>query len=212
MDLQRCPNGHFYDAEKFSACPHCGGHLKNDVMTQAMGRDMSKTVGLTPGDLGDKPTAKTNSDVQADLSGVMNLIQPGGAGDDGKTVSFYAKKVGTEPVVGWLVCIEGKHFGKDFRLKSGKNFIGRSREMDVSLAEDDSVSRDRHAIVVYEPKKHLYLAQPGEAKELFYLNDQVVLSTTEMKYRDVLTVGDSVLMFFPCCDDEFNWNTAKKEE
>ena len=48
--------------------------------------------------------------------------------------------------------------------------------MDIALVGDKSVSRNKHAILVYEPKQHLYLVQPGESSELVYLNDEVVLS------------------------------------
>jgi len=80
------------------------------------------------------------------------------------------------------------------------------------LTKDKSVSRDKHAIVLYEPKTHIFLVQPGEARELCYLNDQVVLSTQELKRNDVITVGESKLMFFPCCDSVFNWDSVKGKD
>ena len=84
--------------------------------------------------------------------------------------------------------------------------------MDVVLSGDASVSRDRHAIVVYEPKSNIFLVQPGDSKELFYVNDEVVLSAQEIKGYDVLSVGNSKLMFIPCCSDRFNWDAVKNEE
>ena len=125
--------------------------------------------------------------------------------EDARTVSYYARKLGVEPVVGWLVAVEGNYFGEDFRLKAGRNFIGRSPEMDVQLGLDPGVSRRRHAIVVYEPKKRVFYAQPGDSGELFYLNDQVVLSPVEMKPHDVLTIGDTKLMLISLCDEHFRW-------
>jgi pSer/pThr/pTyr-binding forkhead associated (FHA) protein len=77
--------------------------------------------------------------------------------------------------------------------------------MDVSITDDDTVSRDRHSIVVYEPKMHQFLIQVGESKELSYLNGQAVLTPQELKPRDVITVGATKLMFFSCCDENFNW-------
>lgn len=119
-------------------------------------------------------------------------------------------KVST-PCVGWLIAIGGAHIGTDFRLKVGKNFIGRSPQMDVALTEDKSVSRDRQAIVVYEPKEHLYLIQPGEASTLVYKNEQVVLSPEKLEAYDVITVGDVNLLFMPLCNKEFNWNQILEE-
>ncbi len=119
-------------------------------------------------------------------------------------------KVST-PCVGWLVALGGAHIGTDFRLKVGKNFIGRSPQMDVALTEDKSVSRERHAIVVYEPKEHLYLVQPGDASTLVYRNEQVVLSPVQLNAYDVIAVGDVNLLFIPLCNKEFNWNTILEE-
>ena len=135
--------------------------------------------------------------------------------DDSPTIGYYQSAIGSEPVVGWLVCIEGNHKGEDFRLRSGRNFIGRGSNMDIAITGDSSVARDRHAIVVYEPKSYIFLVQAGESKELSYLNDKVVLSTEELKANDILAVGDTKLMFFPCCSKDFHWQTddaSKKED
>ena len=78
--------------------------------------------------------------------------------------------------------------------------------MDVALTEDKSVSRDRHAIVVYEPKAHLYLVQPGESSSLVYRNDEVVLTPVKLQAYDIITVGDVNLLFIPLCGKEFNWS------
>jgi len=129
-----------------------------------------------------------------------------------KTVGFYEEDMGLEPVVGWLVCIEGNLIGKDFRLTSGRNFIGRGSDMDVVLEGDPSVSRTAHAIVVYEPKENVYLIQPGASKELSYLNDSVVLESKVIAPNDVITVGATKLLFVPCCSKAFNWTDGKKTE
>lgn len=122
----------------------------------------------------------------------------------------HVDKVST-PCVGWLVALGGAHIGTDFRLKVGKNFIGRSPQMDVALTEDKSVSRERHAVVVYEPREHLYLVQPGDASTLVYRNEQVVLSPVQLNAYDVIAVGDVNLLFIPLCNKEFNWNTILEE-
>ncbi len=208
MNLTRCSQGHFYDADTNATCPHCQGNKGNDetMIVQRKVEDDSVTVPLTdaikPAAAASKTVSKTNVSI--------NSVQD----DNEKTISFAKEKVGREPVVGWLVCVEGPHKGADFRLKTGKNFIGRASNMDAALTEDKSVSRDKHAIVLYEPKKHTFLVQPGESRELCYLNDDVVLAAQALKRNDVIAVGDSKLMFFPCCDNVFNWdmNDDKKEE
>lgn len=117
----------------------------------------------------------------------------------------------TTPCVGWLVVTKGMHLGQDYRLKVGKNFIGRDSQMDIVLDGDKSVSRNRHAIVVYEPKQHMYLVQPGESSELVYLNDGVVLNPMVLKAYDVITVGEVNMLFMPLCGEKFNWTDELKK-
>lgn len=115
------------------------------------------------------------------------------------------------PCVGWLVVTKGMHLGQDFRLKVGKNFIGRDSQMDIVLDGDKSVSRNRHAVVVYEPKQHMYLVQPGESSELVYLNDNVVLNPMKLSAYDVITVGEVNMLFMPLCGEKFNWTDELKK-
>jgi len=139
-------------------------------------------------------------------------IPLGGGIDEDETVSFYRSAIGLEPVVGWLVCIEGGSLGRDYRLISGRNFIGRGKDQNVRIEGDNSVSRSRHAIVVYEPRGNQFLVQPGESRELCYLNDELVLSPQRLKANDVLTLGSTKLMFFPCCSEAFKWSTKESGE
>lgn len=207
MNLVQCKNGHFYDESRYDSCPHCAGDIPGDsnvTMPLQNAGNSDVTVPLTSASSSD-----VTSPLTASLQNAINSAT-GIAGADEKTVSFYKRALGSEPVTGWLVCIEGEHFGEDFRLKSGRNFIGRGADMDVVIAKDNAVSRDKHAIVVYEPKGNQFIIMPGESKELCYLNDEVVLSTGAIKANDVLTVGDTKLMFIPCCGPAFNWDAMKK--
>ena len=67
------------------------------------------------------------------------------------------------------------------------------------------MSRSTNAIVVYDPRSNVYLAQPGSSKELFYVNDKLVLNTVELKTMDLLNIGDTKLMFVPLCVEQFHW-------
>lgn len=208
MNLTRCARGHFYDADKDSACPHCAAG-NGDEMTVPIKKAPEEDGPTRP--INASATTEAAKDLGTEIKNLQN-VTASAVNDDAKTISYSQAKIGMEPVVGWLVAIEGEHMGEDFRLTSGKNFIGRSSSMDVSLTKDKSVSRDKHAIVLYEPKTHMFLVQPGESRELCYLNGSVVLAAQEIKRNDVLMVGDSKLMLFPCCDTVFNWDTVEKKE
>lgn len=185
MNLVKCTNGHFYDGSRYSECPHCRQ------------TEMAKTEPINDS-IGVKP--------------IIQSVQAGGTEvDDARTIGMYQKIIGVEPVVGWLVCIEGEYFGEGFQLRSGKNFVGRASDMDIVLGLDKSVSRNRHACVIYEPKSRTFIAQPGESKELFYLNDEVVLNNMKMTAYDVLQIGETRLMLIPCCSDKFSWDDVSKK-
>lgn len=197
MNLTRCENGHFYDADRFPACPHCNQTSVSTVLQDENG-EKQYTLPINPPD---------NSGGLADI--VMH-VKPS-EDDFVSTVGYYGD-ISTDPVVGWLVSIEGSNFGEGFKLKTGKNFIGRSAEMDISLSSDKSVSRTKHAIILYEPKSNVFFVQPGEAKELFYLNEKVVLSTVEINAYDVLQLGGTKLLFIPLCTEKFNWDAVRPKE
>ena len=202
MNLQKCSKGHYYDGDTYTSCPHC----------RAQGNSDNQTVALDIAPSGAAETATSVLDDSPTLSGVVQAVTEGVAnglpGDDQKSVSFFSESpilAERQPVVGWMVCVKGKHYGEDFRLKSGRNFVGRGDNMDVCLRDESTVSRDRHAILIYEPKQNVFLAQPGESKELIYLNGNVVLTPTVMKKNDILQVGDVSLMLIPCCDEMYHW-------
>lgn len=199
MNLTRCENGHFYDRERFESCPHCNQASVSTVLQDADG-NKEYTLPL------DNSAAVVGNGLDALKKEITDVKET----EDGSQATIgYFGAVATEPVVGWLVAIEGSNFGEDFKLKSGRNFIGRSVEMDVALTGDSSISRDKHAIILYEPKGNVFLVQPGDAKELFYLNDKVVLTATEINAYDVISLGGTKLLFIPCCSDKFNWDSVR---
>ncbi|MCI8372277.1 MAG: FHA domain-containing protein [Lachnospiraceae bacterium] len=241
MNLVRCENGHFYDSERFQICPHCNQGSVSTVLQDENGEAMY-TMPISPDEEADgvytmpinhvvpgpvpvpapapappTPTpmpAPAAPSVQEKPAGNMEslIAEVKKADDGGQATVGYFGDMGKEPVVGWLTAVEGKHFGEDFRLKTGRNFIGRSGMMDIALTDDPSISREKHAIILYEPRANVFLVQPGDAKELFYLNDKVVLAATEIVAYDVLSLGNTKLLFIPLCSDRFNWDAVKKEE
>lgn len=262
MNLSRCQKGHFYDAEKYSSCPHCmGGAGADNSLTAAFTDDItvasntfaSDTVPAMDSQVQPMvappgiqfPIADFPAD-QATIGGIISgesltipldekVTEPISndvpTQDSDHTIGFYdsdlfsnasnaTDKVAVKsnpvnkmsgPCVGWLIALGGKHLGRDFRLKVGKNFVGRSANMDVALTDDVSVSREKHAIVVYEPKEHLYLVQPGEASTLVYKNEAVVLEPVKLEAYDVISVGDVNLLFIPLCNKQFNWSDLLEE-
>ena len=201
MNLVKCSNGHYYDGEKFESCPHCEGVNSSIMNSSEATLDMQsfQTASMQTDSITDtvpNTPAIGGTDVTDDIEMTIGIG------------SYYNEEnhLKVEPVVGWLVCVEGSEFGRSFSLKAGKNFIGRnSAANDIIIKGDQSISREKHAIIVYDPKSGNFHAQPGTSSELFYINNEVVLQVKPIKDRDVLTIGSTRLVFVPFCNDDFTW-------
>ena len=133
MKQVRCSRGHFYDADKYDSCPHCANihdslTPPNVTMTKVPNDD---GVTVTLHDEGKEQGNSVVSEVITPPQSVSPAWENKKVGDEPKTIGQF-KKDG-DPVVGWLVCTKGSHRGEDYRLRSGRNFIGRGADMDVCL-------------------------------------------------------------------------------
>lgn len=126
---------------------------------------------------------------------------------EGVTVPVGFKNVtsAVRPVTGWLVCVDGAEKGKDFRLHSDMNYIGRSRTNDVVLASDPTVSREKHAMIAYDNRGKMFFFAPVGGASLVRQNGKPVLSTVELKLGDRLEIGEGTYYFVPLCGENFEW-------
>jgi len=192
---QRCPNGHFYNPAKFSSCPHCG----------VAGIDIGPTRPVM------NPTVPVGGGPMGGAEGATTPIHAGGNSAEQATRGYYdteADKKGekrVDPIVGWLVCIEGPDRGRDFRIKAENNAIGRSPRMDICISGDARISRDNHAIVAFEPRNAEFRLLAGGARGLVYLNGKMVDASVVLNPYDTIELGDSKLTFVPFCGERFRW-------
>ncbi|MBF0456477.1 MAG: FHA domain-containing protein [Nitrospirae bacterium] len=187
MNMKRCTNGHYYDSDKYSNCPLCG------VDIPGIGATRPKE-GLGHLDLDDFPATRAKASPSARI-----------ATSEAETVGVFRSKTSTDPVTGWLVCIEGPQKGRDYRLCSEKNFIGRADSMDVSIKGDEAISRNNHAVISYNPKTNSFKIISGEGRGIVYLNGEEVASVSELNPYDEIELGKTRLKFFPCCGEHFRW-------
>lgn len=213
----QCKDGHFYDAAKHSTCPWCvqpfdvAGEGKTTPLRPAID-DQGKTTPLRT------PVAAPSEDTNV------------GGAEDAKTQPLYMNRppappqpapapvpaaaaapaahidAPIEPVVGWLVAIEGPERGRDYRLRAERNFLGRAAENDIAIALDPRISRNRHAIITFEPRKRIFYLSPGDASGLVYLNDDLLDKTTPIGPADRIEVGDTTLRLVPFVTAEFSWS------
>ncbi len=195
QSLTRCTKGHYYDSDKHTSCPFCG--------VQDLDIDIQRTMAKRPG----------SSDGEVKATRPLSKSPPA---DDSKTLGVFHKKIGVEsglePVVGWLVAIKGPAKGWDYRITPERNFIGRSEAMDVSIPNDETISRENHAVISYNPKNLSFRLFPGESKRLVFLNAEEVITPEVLKPYDAIELGETTLLFVPFCGEHFQWGQGEKEE
>ena len=213
-DLVMCAKNHYFNASIHSVCPICGGPATGGriggyapMEQPVMGAAPSGGVGSfipteapqaarTPGGPGvTAPAAPQN----APGGGVNPFSSPTVIGGD---ISAGGR---VDPVVGWLVCVEGPLRGTDWHLHAGYNYIGREVG-DIHIQGDSQISREKHATVAYYNKNHTYYVGPAEGRNIIELNGEPVFAATRLKSRDIIMIGATKLMFVPLCGEGFTWD------
>lgn len=128
-----------------------------------------------------------------------------------KTMAYYDFDE-VKPPVGWLICIKGVYVGRAFECKTGRNRIGRNGNMDICLLDDTSVSRETHALIIYEPKQRVFYLQVGTSDGLTYHNGNYVFDHSELHAYDKIELGKAEFLFLPLCGDQFTWDDYTKRE
>ena len=115
-------------------------------------------------------------------------------------------------ISGWLVCVKGDHYGKSFDIYEGENTIGRGADADICLTEDRYVSDKIQTVITYDQQENAFFAGPGNAREVFYVNDKIVLKKTEIFDGDIVEIGRTELIFKALCGAEFCWKKQGSKE
>lgn len=123
-----------------------------------------------------------------------------------------AAKTHNEPIVGWLVVLDGPGKGNHRPIFNGSNTIGRNTNQRIPLDfGDSSISGEQQAFLVYDSKKRQFQIVPNLGRpNLVHLNDSALLTNAELKARDKVTMGQTTLLFVPLCGPDFDWSEMTK--
>ncbi len=198
MGMINCGHGHFFNDDEHTSCPFCGVHVTVGGSDGAEKRGTRK--------LGDQSTGPEPDHKNASRTRRADSTSPRPDPGDGRTRAYWGGQTqDIDPVVGWLVCITGPDRGRDYRIRNGRNFVGRDPGMDIAITGDDTISRRNHAEIVYDPMSRGFFIAPGDSRGLVYQNKAPVLSPNPLQDRDLIQLGKTELMFVPLCGDGFNW-------
>ena len=214
MAIAECPNGHLYDPTMYQSCPYCAGSASVINFDQAGAPPVGGYGGtVAPAGFGRAAEPAVNKTVPVQRGeDAGKTVAPESyrkkEAEENKTVGAFRKKYDLEPVVGWLVCVEGADKGKDFHLYARINTIGRSSENDVCIKGDSTISRESHARLAYDPRHNSFQLIPGDSTNNIYLNDQPLYMPGKLEAYDVMELGQSKFVFVPLCCDRFQWETT----
>ncbi|MBQ8502747.1 MAG: FHA domain-containing protein [Clostridia bacterium] len=189
MAIISCANNHYFDDEKYNQCPFC--NIENDIFEE------------------DKTVAKFED---SDWSQFFDNIPDESltkaffedvSDDDDRTIGLLQVETKSNPVAGWLVCTSGSVKGKSYELHLGRNYIGRKKDMDVVLTDDDTICRQRHFSIIYDPKSNEFYAVPDDG--FIYINNVSITQAAKLIDGDEIHVGNTFYTFIAYCNENRRW-------
>lgn len=200
-NMRKCANGHEYNGDQYAACPFCN-KSKAQIVFEGAGKTvapgMKHPVAPHSGPEGLSKTVPAGGSVEPKDK------EPSKNQDIGKTVWETKKKNKYDPVVAWLVCVDGPDKGKSFNLHSGINFIGRDESNDISFPYD-TISRKNHVRIAYDTKFNNYRLIPGDSHDIVYRNNDGLYEACALEAYDQIEIGELKLLFVPFCGEKFQW-------
>lgn len=183
--LTRCENGHYFDPKKHTKCPYC-----------AVGAVRSERS-LKLGPFADDRTRPAGEQTPASSRVADDAVT--------RPVQLVRDLARIDPVVGWLVAIAGPEKGKDYRIRSENNTVGRSKDMYICISGDESISRERQTVITFDPQRNAFHLSPGEGRGVVYLNGEALLAHKQLQPYDEILLGKTKLIFVPFCGEKFKW-------
>jgi hypothetical protein len=112
-----------------------------------------------------------------------------------------------EPVVGWLVVVGGPGLGAFRPIFVGSNTIGSDSGQRIPIDfGDDYISKEEQAYIRYDADDRQFLFIPNLAKTNVVSIDNVKpTSAVRLMPYDIISMGNTKLVFIPFCGDEFDW-------
>lgn len=224
----RCNNGHYYDAN-LDKCPFCVEGAGTVLMERRDSKSNSTPTPINSSDRGkskdnnqniiDKQEPVISSSNTPDVRESPKTVYLGSSNNDAPKVDITNTKEepelidrkeqasnGAVTLAGWLVVISNDYKGQSYKITFGFNTIGRAETNHIPLNFDNSISRVKHASIVYDYSNNLFFIKHEDGKYLTYLNGNVILDIKELKAFDKIKIGNTELLFVPLCGEQFKWD------
>lgn len=160
-----CSNGHQME-DSWDICPYC----------QRSGYQSA----------GSAAAAKTRLEIDSILAPRANETASAR-----KTVLLSERRPKRD-LVGWLVVMDGKQQGEDFRVYDGQNIVGSAADADIVL-RDETVS-GKHASLRYKDTK-FFITDLDSTNGTFLNGGSESIAREELNDNDLLRVGGVTFKF-----------------
>ena len=156
----------------------------------------------------------------ADIQRGVTVGGQAGGADADRTVFVPAKVGGAppipgqaaaafDPVVGWVVVVDGPGRGQFRPVYYGQNTIGRGMDMRISIDfGDHRISREAHAYVIYDEVERKFFVRDNGKSNIVRVNGEMVLAPSQLHDRDMISIGETTMLFVALCDSRFDWSVG----
>jgi len=123
----------------------------------------------------------------------------------------------SDPVVGWVVAVEGPVKGANYTLKWGINSVGRESNDCHVFLQDETISREAYASIFYDHMSNSFYLLPIQNPRLRMVvltkhprldpdpQWKPLLEKIELQPFHMMKIGKTELMFVPFCGEDFKW-------
>ena len=104
-----------------------------------------------------------------------------------------------EPIVAWLVCVNGADRGRDYPIRDKINIIGSSPNNDIQVNGEPAVAPENHACIAYDSESTACLLLAG-AMGAVCLNGEFNDYPQPLNKFDIITIGNAQFVFAPASE------------
>lgn len=175
--------------------------------SDAFGRK-TRIIGQQPPSVSDRPDTERGPGIptpgrDSGSGRKTRLFMPGQDEEDPANSQMNASE---DPVVGWLVIVDGPGKGHSLEIGAGMNSVGRGRDQRIQLDfGDDAISSNKHFFVSYDPRSGEFGIHRGEGANLTYLDKAPVYGSEKLASYAEIEVGATTLRFVALCGENFSW-------
>lgn len=127
--------------------------------------------------------------------------------DAGSPMPVNEKLIPPQPVIGWLVGIAGVSRGRDYRIVTEKNFIGRTKDMHIRILGDKKIDEHKHGTIAFDPRNQKITLIPSTG--LMLLNEGMIYEPTTVTGADIITIGSSTFKLVLLSEVGISWQEIK---